>query len=119
MKKIIPIIITTILLAVVYFIINNSGSDDRAFRSADESLQSEYNRLRLDYLQSGIDQQKYIVGIKNLAKKENDLFEEVRNHKFENIAESNYWHRGRLKFPSNIIMELDRIIEATKDSAKK
>jgi len=53
---------------------------------------------------------------KNLSKKEDDLFNEVRLHKFDNITELNYWHRGRLKLPSSINAELNLITKAEKDS---
>ena len=116
MKKLFPIFISIGLLLAFYFIAKNSGTTDRDFRIIDESIQSEYNKLRIDYLNSSINQQQYFDGVKKLAKKENDLFEEVKQYKFENITESNYWHRGRLKFPSRIKMEMDRMKLMQKDT---
>jgi hypothetical protein len=40
------------------------------------------------------------------------LFAEVRAHRFADPTESNYWHRGRLKFPGRIeqtLRGLDRV----------
>lgn len=116
MKRFFPIIIGIGLLTAFYFIAQNSTTNDSDYRLIDESIQSEFNQLRMDYLNSRINQQQYFVGVKKLAKKENELFSEVKNHKFENVTESNYWHRGRLKFPSNLQMELERIDKAQKDS---
>lgn len=117
MKKLFPIFISIGLLLAFYFIAKNSGTADRDFRIIDESIQSEYNKLRIDYLNSSINQQQYYDGVSKLAKKENDLVEEVKHYKFENITESNYWYRGRLKFPSRIKMEMDRMNKALKDSS--
>lgn len=64
-----------------------------------------------------INQQQYIEKIKKLSKKEDDLFNEVKLHKFDDLTEHNYWHRSRLKFPSNIKMELEVIKKAEKDSS--
>lgn len=118
MKRFFPIIIGIGLLLGFYFIAKNSTTNDKDYRIIDESLQADFNNLRMLYLQAKISQQQYFDGVKKIAKKENNLFDEVRNHKFDSITESNYWHRSRLKFPSNIKMEVDRIIEATKDSIK-
>jgi len=63
-----------------------------------------------------IGQQQYFEKLKELSKKEDDLFTEVNLHKFENTTEHNYWHRGRLKFPSNIKMEIFSITQAKKDT---
>ena len=63
-----------------------------------------------------MDQRQYLAKLKELSKKEDALFNEVKLHKFENITEHNYWHRGRLKFPSSIKTELDLITKAEKDS---
>lgn len=117
MKKYFPIVIAIGLLAGFYFIAQNSASSDKDNRIIDESIQAEYNKLRMDYLNSTITQKKYFIEVQILAKKESELFSEVRNHKFENVTESNYWHRGRLKFPSNIMMEKDRIDKAIKGSS--
>lgn len=116
MKRFFPIIIGIGLLAAFYFIAKNSTTNDKDYRLIDESLTANYNKLRMDYLNSVISQKKYFEEVKKLAKKEMDLFEEVKNHKFENITESNYWHRGRLKFPSNLKMEAERIDQELKDT---
>jgi len=116
LKKYLHFVIVIALLSAFYFIAKYYGSRDKDFRIIDGSIQAEFNQVRMDYLNLKINQQQYVKAVKNLAKKENKLFEEVRNYKFENITESNYWHRGRLKFPSSIKMEAERLIHAQKDT---
>ncbi len=116
MRKAFPIIIGLILVAGFYYLASTSGLDDNTFRELDLLITSEHNQLKLDYAQMKISQFQYFENLKELSKKEDDLFKEVKLHKFENITEYNYWHRGRLKFPSNIKMEIFRITQAKKDS---
>ena len=116
MRKIISLIIGLLLVAGFYFLSSTSDLDDKTYRERDQLIVLEYKRLKIDYVQMKINHQQYFEKIKELSKKEDDLFNEVRPHKFENIAEHNYWHRGRLKFPSSIKTELDLITKAEKDS---
>lgn len=116
MRKIFPIIIGLLLVAGFYYLASTSGLDDKTFRELDLLITSEHNQLKLDYAQMKMDQRQYLAKLKELSKKEDDLFNEVKLHKFENVKEYNYWHRSRLKFPSNIKMEIFRITQAKKDS---
>jgi len=116
MRKIISIIIGLVLVAVFYYLVSNMGSLDKTYREQDQLIVSEYKRLKTDFVQMKINHQQYFEKLKELSKKEDELFNEVRLHKFENITEHNYWHRGRLKFPSSIKTELDIITKAEKGS---
>ncbi len=109
MRKIFPIITGLLLVAEFYYLSSITSLDDRTFRELDQLITSEHNQLKLDYAQMKISQQQYFEKLKMLSKKEDDLFNEVRIHKFENITEHNYWHRGRMKFPSSIKTELNVI----------
>jgi hypothetical protein len=51
-----------------------------------------------------------LTQLQQMRAMEEALFEDVRAHEFTNINESDYWHRGRLKFPSEIQQELDRAV---------
>lgn len=115
MRKIFFIIIGLILTAGLYYLISNSGSIDKTFREQDQLIVSDYKRLKTDFVQMKINYQQYFEKLKELSKKEDDLFNEVRLHKFENITEHNYWHRRRLKFTSSIKTELDIITKAEKN----
>jgi hypothetical protein len=116
MKKAFPIIIGLLVIAGLYYLVSTSGLDDKTFRELDLLITIEHNQLKLDYAQMKISQQQYFEKLEELSKKEDDLFNEVKLHKFKDITEHNYWHRGRLKFPSNIKMEIFRITQAKKDS---
>ena len=56
--------------------------------------------------------------MKSLSKREDELFEKVKLHKFNDQTEYNYWYRGRLKFPSSIKMEIERLEGCSNDSSK-
>lgn len=116
MRKLFPIIIGLLLVAEFCYLVSTSGLDDKTYREMDRLVSSEHNQLKLDYAQMKISQQQYFKKLKELSKKEDDLFTEVKLQKFENISEHNYWHRGRLKFPSNIKMEIFSITQAKKDT---
>ena len=116
MRKIFPIIIGLLLVAGFYYLASISGLDDKTYRELDLLIASEHNQLKLDYANMKISQQQYFEKLEELNKKEDDLFTEVNLHKFENTTEHNYWHRGRLKFPSNIKMEIFSITQAKKDT---
>ncbi len=115
MRKIFSIIVGLLLVAGFYFLASTSGFDDKTYRELDQIITSEHNQMKLDYAQMKISQKQYFEKLKELDKKEEDLFIEVRAHKFEDITEHNYWHRGRLKFPSSIKTELDIINKTEKD----
>ena len=46
-----------------------------------------------------------------LRAREVELFALVRAHSFTDLTESNYWHRGRLKFPGDLEQLLRRLAE--------
>lgn len=116
MRKIFPLIIGLLLIAGFYYLVSTSGVSDKTFRELDQLITSDYNRLKVDFVQMKITREQYIDKLKSLSTKEDNLFNEVRSHKFEDITEYNYWHRSRLKFPSNIKIELDLITKTEKDS---
>jgi hypothetical protein len=116
MKKIIPVATGLILIAGFYYLVSTSEPDDKTYRQLDQLIITEYNQLNIDYIQMKITQEEYLASLKGLSTKEDDLFSEVRDHKFDDITEYNYWHRGRLKFPGSIKTELDLITKAEKDS---
>jgi len=46
-----------------------------------------------------------------LRAREVESFALVRAHSFTDLTESNYWHRGRLKFPGDLEQLLRRLAE--------
>ncbi len=116
MKRFFLIIIGVLLLVGFYQLLSFSGSDDLKFRNLENTIFSALDTLKNEYLHGKLNEQEYVEELKSLSKKEDDLFDEVKLHKFEDIKEYNYWHRGRLKFPSNIKMEIFRITKTEEDS---
>jgi hypothetical protein len=54
--------------------------------------------------------ESYRVALEKLRIEEKQMFGEVENCDFgKDLQAYNYWHRGRLKFPGKIEMELQRI----------
>ena len=52
--------------------------------------------------------------LQELRAEEIRLFAEVRAHRFADVTESNYWHRGRLKFPGRV----EQILEGNDGSQR-
>jgi hypothetical protein len=52
-----------------------------------------------------------------LRAREVELFALVRAHDFTDLTESNYWHRGRLKFPGDLEQLLRRLAEESPSNA--
>jgi hypothetical protein len=50
-----------------------------------------------------------LAQLQELRAEETRLFADVRAHRFTDLTESNYWHRGRLKFPGEIAQVLERV----------
>ena len=83
------------------------GRDERLIQQAD-SLFAKGHAMPL---------QPYRAGLQKLRIEEEQIFSEVKNCDFgEDLRSYNYWHRGRLKFPSKIDQELQRL---ERDSAGK
>lgn len=61
MRRFFPIIIGIGLLTAFFFIAKNSTTNDSDYRLIDESIQAEFNQLRMDYLNSKINQQQYTI----------------------------------------------------------
>jgi len=105
MKK--TLIKFNIMLFLIFFAC--TATIDKVYREFDEKLISEYMTIKLEFEQSKIDQLTYLHKLLIITAKEDSLEKEVLNHKFDNIAEYNYWHRGKLKFPSMIKLEVFRM----------
>jgi hypothetical protein len=97
-------VVTALMLAVLFLAC--SQPSDVSFRERDKQLLAEYDKLHSDYQQGAIGRKAYLKVLQELREHELKLFNDVKKHDFRNITESNYWHRGRLKFPSIIEQEL-------------
>ena len=101
-----------------YFLLSCAEPDDEAYKELDQTIISEFNNIKNDYMRGKLHQGVYIDNLKLLSKKENELFEKVKLHKFKDQTEYNYWYRGRLKFLSSIKMEIERLEGRLNDSSK-
>lgn len=84
---------------------------DGMLRSADESLLERFADAKEQRQSGKLSAVEYAAAVNKLRSRELEIFAAVRNHEFKNLTESNYWHRGRLKFPSSIEMELQALKE--------
>lgn len=81
---------------------------DASFRSRDAALLDRFAALEGHCAPRWADHPGCVAGLRELRAEEMRLFAEARAHRFADPAESNYWHRGRLKFPGRIEQALQR-----------
>jgi hypothetical protein len=81
---------------------------DASFRERDAALLGAFAALegRCAPRWTGDD---CLARLRELRAGERRLFAEVRGHRFADVTESSYWHRGRLKFPGGIEQVLERV----------
>lgn len=108
--------IRNIIFVFFLLFVSCSTSEDLLYRNLDESIISDFNKLKNSFVLKRISKEEYLLGLKSLKTIEVDLFNKVKLYHFNDIREHNYWHRGRLKFPSNIEMELTLITETLRDT---
>ena len=83
---------------------------EQAFLMRDKLLLARFNALKGTCGTRWASDGACLAQLQQMRAMEEALFEEVRAHEFSDINESNYWHRGRLKFPSAIEQELSRAV---------
>ncbi|MCX6865079.1 MAG: ThuA domain-containing protein, partial [Verrucomicrobia bacterium] len=79
---------------------------DASFRTTDEALQRDFTATVARRLDGRLSAAEYATALHALRSRELEMFEAIRRHHFDDLTESNHWHRGRLKFPGNIEMEM-------------
>ena len=84
---------------------------DAAFRTADQALQQDFADVKARHERGRLSAAAYVSAVRALRTRELKLFAAVRRHHFKDLTESNYWYRGRLKFPGVIEMELQSLHE--------
>jgi hypothetical protein len=87
-------------------------ADERSFRYRIETVDSLFERVKRVRSEGKIDQPAYRSVLVILLDEQNAIAREASAYQFRDLTESNYWHRGRLKFPSTLQMELRRLDEA-------
>lgn len=81
---------------------------DTQFRYRAQSIDNLLTRARTAWEAKKIPLATYRQVLELLRAEEAQITSDVRAHKFQDISESNYWHRGRLKFPSELQQEWER-----------
>lgn len=100
---------------------NGSVADaarDAALRERDAALLGEIDALTVRCAPAWRNDPECLEQACRLRTLELDLFAEVRAHRFSDIAESSYWHRGRLKFPGDLEQLLRRLAEESPRSGR-
>ena len=85
-----------------------SPPTDASFRTRDAALLGRFAELEARCASRWAEDRDCRARLRQLRDEEIRLFAEVRAHRFADLTESNYWHRGRLKFPGAIEQLLER-----------
>lgn len=80
---------------------------DASFRERDAALLERFAALEGRCAPRWAEDRGCLAGLRELRGEETGLFAEARAHRFADRTESNYWHRGRLKFPGRIEQALE------------
>jgi len=90
---------------------------DAALRERDAALLREIDALTARCATAWRANPECLKQACQLRAREVELFALVRAHSFTDLTESNYWHRGRLKFPGDLEQLLRRLAEEPPSNA--
>jgi hypothetical protein len=85
-----------------------AATADASFRARDAALLDAFAGLK-DGCALRWAERDCLARLRHLRAEELELFAGVRAHRFADLTESDYWYRGRLKFPGEIEQTLERI----------
>jgi hypothetical protein len=94
-----------------------AAAADTAFRESDAALLREIDALTAHCATAWRANPECLKQACQLRAREVELFAAARAHSFTDLTESNYWHRGRLKFPGDLEQLLRRLAEESPSSA--
>ena len=94
-----------------------AAAADTAFRERDAALLREIDALTAHCATAWRANPECLKQACQLRAREAELFAVVRAHGFSDLTESNYWHRGRLKFPGDLEQLLRRLAEESPSNA--
>jgi hypothetical protein len=86
--------------------------EDAVYRTRDAELLKELTALTSRCDSRWAEDGDCLSLLHHLRARELQLFSDVRGHQFRDLTESNYWHRGRLKFPGETAQLLDQAGDA-------
>ncbi|MBL0160404.1 MAG: hypothetical protein IPP47_25485 [Bryobacterales bacterium] len=86
-------------------------TDERTLRYRMETVDAVFRRAKSAREQQKVPFRTYesIVGL--LREEEMQIEAEAKACEFQDLTEHNYWRRGRLKFPSALLLEVQRLRE--------
>jgi hypothetical protein len=90
---------------------------DAALRERDAALLRDVDALTARCATAWRANRECLKQACQLRAREVELFAIARAHNFSDLTESNYWHRGRLKFPGDLEQLLRRLAEDTSSNA--
>jgi hypothetical protein len=90
---------------------------DAALRERDAALLREIDALTARCAAAWQANPECLKQACRLRAHEVELFATARAHNFTDITESDYWHRGRLKFPGDLEQVLRRLAEDPSSNA--
>lgn len=82
---------------------------DASFRTQDRRILEAFADLKDRCAPGWPEENGCRARLRELRAEEVRLFDEVRAHRFADLTESSYWHRGRLKFPGEVQQVLERV----------
>lgn len=88
------------------------GATSNDLRQADRAMLEKLAEIKADRDEGKMTAVQYAAAIGDLRARELTLLEVIKTHVFNDEMESNYWHRGRLKFPDPI-EEASRALDHT------
>ena len=88
-----------------------ASAADAALRERDTAVLREIDALTARCAPAWQTDPECVKRACRLRAREVELFALVRAHSFTDLTESNYWHRGRLKFPGDLEQLLRRLAE--------
>ena len=94
-----------------------ASAADAALRERDTALLREIDALTARCAPAWRTDPECVKRACQLRVREVELFALVRAHSFTDLTESNYWHRGRLKFPGDLEQLLRRLAEEPPSNA--
>jgi len=113
-------IIASIVLALATFangeVLARNHVEDQSFRYRIQTVDSLFQRAKSARREQSVTYSAYRALVEILRQEEITISEQASSYQFQDVTESNYWRRGRLKFPSSLKMELV-LLEEGKDPA--
>jgi N-acyl-D-amino-acid deacylase len=96
----------------VYTEPSSTQTVERALRVRDEAIQRRFNELQKEWKARHFTRQQYLDVLLPLQMEQLKLFEDARKTQFTTPVEQEYWHRDRLKFPSEITQEVRTVLRS-------